>query len=61
MHWSQAFSAYDAVQTGGKILVSGTATVNGVHFYFIGDASQYEMAYHGYQDLKTMNNQKLAM
>lgn len=39
MHWSQAFSAYDAVQTGGKILVSGTATVNGVHFYIIGDAS----------------------
>lgn len=53
MHWSQAFSAYDAVQTGGKTLVSGTATVNGVHFYIIGDASQYEMAYHGYHDLKT--------
>lgn len=52
MHWSQAFSAYDAVQTDRKTLVSGTATVNGVHFYIIGDASQYEMVYHGYHDLK---------
>ena len=48
MHWSQAFSAYDAVQTGGKTLVSGTATVNGVHFYIK-------------KQVPTLNNQKLAM
>lgn len=54
MHDSQAINALDdgSSETGGKRPVMGEATVNGVHYYIVGDPNENEMAYWGTRELE---------
>lgn len=54
MHDSQAINALEdgSSKTGGKRPVMGEATVNGVHYYIVGDPNENEMAYWGTRELE---------
>lgn len=54
MHDSQAINALDdgSSETGGKRPVMGEATVNGVHYYIVGDPNENEMIYRGTRELE---------
>lgn len=54
MHDSQAINGLEdgSSKTGGKRPVMGEATVNGVHYYIVGDPNENEMAYWGTRELE---------
>ena len=54
MHDSQAINALEdgSSKTGGKRPVMGEATVNGVHYYIVGDPNENEMIYRGTRELE---------
>ena len=54
MHDSQAINGLEdgSSKTGGKRPVMGEATVNGVHYYIVGDPNENEMIYRGTRELE---------